>query len=219
MRLASNTFHDRDFWLQFHERLQLLLPHFRIERCALIVSTLARGRECDLLDVGCGPANLAKLLPANIHYYGIDWAVQEQKPNLLELDIVENEIGFANKTFDIVVMAGVFEYIGSLQQKKMAEVQRILREDGKFIVTYLNFGHFEKRDNSPYNNIQTVQDFKRDLEMYFHLDRWFPTSHHWKRTEPRKEVMKRIQLPLGVALPIFSRKFAVSYLFICSHKY
>src|SRR6266536_2610245 len=39
-------------------------PHFRMRKVARTVRSVTRGRQCDLLDVGCGPATLAQLMPA-----------------------------------------------------------------------------------------------------------------------------------------------------------
>src|SRR5262245_17931595 len=85
-------YYKRDFWET--ENLKLDKPHFRLRKVARVISKLARGRECDLLDVGCGTAALGRLMPPNVRYHGIDIAIQEPAPNLLEADIIESPIGF-----------------------------------------------------------------------------------------------------------------------------
>jgi SAM-dependent methyltransferase len=181
---------------------------------------LAKGRDCDLLDVGCGPATLGKLLNNNIHYYGMDIAIHNPSPNLLEMDISQNVIRFGDKTFDLIMAGGFFEYMGGLQRIKLSEIQRILKKDGKFVVTFLNFSHLNDRlcDNSIYNNIQGVQDFERDLEMFFKVDRWFTSSLNWHRSEPRRKFLRKLEMPLAMNIPILSSKLAVDYIFICSQK-
>lgn len=214
----SDEFRAKDFWRK--ENLRYSQVHFRLEKCARIVNKLADGRECDLLDIGCGPATLAKLLEENIHYYGMDIAIQDPAPNLVEMDLAQNEIRFGTRTFDIAVVGGVFEYLGSLQRRKLAEIHVILNPNGKFVVTFLNFNHInDKRyDDSVYNNIQSIQEFKRDLEDFFHVDSWFTCSLNWHRSQPSREFLRKIEMPLAFNIPILSHLLAVDYLFICSQK-
>ena len=63
-------YHKRDFWAD--ENLKYAEPHFRMRKVAREVRRIARGRECDLLDVGCGPATLARLMPPGVRYHGVD---------------------------------------------------------------------------------------------------------------------------------------------------
>lgn len=215
-QLTTERFNPKDFWLA--ENLRYGKPYFRLEKCARIVNKLARGNKCDLLDVGCGPATLSTLLDENIHYFGIDIAVHNAAPNLHEFDFAREEINFDDKDFDIVVAAGVFEYLGSLQNKKFSEIRNLLKPNGKFVVTYTNFEHVNDKlvDHSIYNNIQTIDAFSANLESYFHLDRRFPSSHNWHCSEPRRQYLKKIQMPLEMAIPIISRMLAINYIFICS---
>ena len=59
---------------------------------------------------GAGPRPRARLMPPGVHYHGIDIAIPEPAPNLLEADIIEEPVGFGGKTFDVVVAQGLFEY-------------------------------------------------------------------------------------------------------------
>lgn len=68
-------YHKRDFWAS--ESFKFVEPHFRMRKVAREVRRVTRGRECDLLDVGCGPATLASLMPPGVHYHGIDIAIPE----------------------------------------------------------------------------------------------------------------------------------------------
>jgi predicted TPR repeat methyltransferase len=137
MKTQTDVFWGRDFWTE--ENLRYSQPHFRLEKCARIVNTLSRGKECDLLDVGCGPATLARLLRKNINYHGIDIAIHTPASNLIEADLVENEIAFKGKSFDIIVAAGFFEYLGDLQDCKLLEIAHILKQHGTFIASCHQF--------------------------------------------------------------------------------
>lgn len=217
MSEASLNYRDKEFW--FKENLRWTSVYFRLRKCAAIVNDLAEGQPSDLLDVGCGPlALLSTLLDENIRYYGIDIAPHRISSNVMQRDIVKSDIDFRGQRFDIVVAAGVFEYVGALQNTKFQEIAAILRPNGKFIVTYTNFGHLNDRliDHSLYNNVRPISQFKRDLEQYFHVDRWFPSSHNWYCSEPRRKAMTVWQMPLRFAVPLLSRLLAISYFFVCS---
>lgn len=214
MSQTSDTYYKRDFWSS--ENLKYTQPHFRMEKAARIVKRIARGKECDLLDVGCGPAALSQLLQSNIHYHGIDIAIHDSRPNLVQTDFLETPIKFGDKKFDIVLAQGVFEYVGSFQSQKFSEIARILHENGTFIVSYVNFDHQNRYLYSPYNNVQSFEDFQKSLTSFFYIERVFPTSHRWRHDEPKGGLMKAIHMHINRRIPFISRFFAVEYFFICS---
>ena len=214
MRQVSETYYKWDFWSK--ENLNYVQPHFRLQKAARLVNRIAQGKECDLLDVGCGPATLMRLLQKNIHYYGIDIAIHEPAPYLLQADFLETPIKFGGRKFDIIVAQGVFEYIGSFESQKFSEIAQLLNEDGTFIVSYVNFGHRNKCVYWPYSNIQPLEDFQKSLASFFHVDRFFPTSHRWHHAEPTKRLMMAVQMHININVPFVSRSLAVEYFFICS---
>ena len=214
MKSIVEEFQSQDWWRQ--EGLIYYQQHYRLMKCARIVNSLAGRRECDLLDVGCGPATLAQLLQNNIHYYGIDITVQVPSPNLIEIDLIKNEIDFQNKSFDLIVAQGFFEYIGKFQNKKFAEIKRNMKVNGKFIATYYNFSHLHRMIYPMYNNIMPLKDFIKDLRSVFCIERSFPSSHNWMGTEPRRPWLIKLQMPLYVKIPFISPLLGVEYFFICS---
>ena len=60
------------------------------------------------------------VLPQSVHYFGIDIAIHDPAPNLMESDILETPIRFGEKKFDIVVAQGLFEYVGVHQSRSSA---------------------------------------------------------------------------------------------------
>ncbi|MGZ3374790.1 MAG: class I SAM-dependent DNA methyltransferase [Gemmatimonadaceae bacterium] len=211
---GGTKFYKKDFWGE--ENLKYRQPHFRLEKSARIISRLAQGKERTVLDVGCGPAALMHLLPANITYYGIDISIPDPAPNLREADFVETPIGFGQRRFDIIVAQGVFEYLGALQAQKFAEIAALLKKGGVFIVSYVNFGHREREVYWPYNNVQSIEHFRQDLARVFCIASCFPTSHNWNHSEPRRRLVRAINLHMNVNIPIISPALAVEYFFICS---
>jgi SAM-dependent methyltransferase len=211
---VGKTLYKKEFWRE--ENLKYSRPHYRLEKSAQIINGLAHGRECTLLDIGCGPAALMRLLQPNIRYYGIDIAIQEPAANLIEADLLEMPIRFGDKRFDIILAQGFFEYVGSFQTQKFAEIAQLLNRDGIFVASYVNFDHRDREIYKPYSNVQSSDDFRRNLARHFEIRRMFPTSHHWKHREPSRKLLKAANMHLNVRIPLISRALAVEYFFICS---
>jgi SAM-dependent methyltransferase len=207
-------YYKKDFWRT--ENLKYAKPHFRLEKAARLINQQSRGRSRTLLDVGCGPATLQHLLAPNVRYHGIDIAIPNPGPTLAELDFLANPIGFEGQRFDVVLAQGVFEYMGEFQRQKFAEIAGILNRDGTFIVSYVNFGHRDKEVYWPYNNMQPMRDFQRDLGRHFTIERSFPTSHNWRHSEPNRRILKAANMRLNASIPWVSPRLAVEYFFICS---
>jgi SAM-dependent methyltransferase len=215
-RLMDNgvIYHKRDFWGR--ENLKFTEPHFRMRKVAGQLRKLAAGRELDLLDIGCGPGALATLLPASLHYYGIDIAIHEPASNLIELDVAENPITFNGMKFDIVVAQGVFEYMGDVHSKKLAEIADLIKDDGKFVCTYQNFAHWRKSIYWAYSNIQQPEVFRRDLSRYFTIEQSFPTAYNWTHGHPNRFFVQAPQQHMTVNIPVIGPKLAVDYYYLCS---
>jgi SAM-dependent methyltransferase len=207
-------YYKKDYWSK--ENLKFARPHFRLRKSSHIVRRIAGTRQLDLLDVGCGPATLMHFLPRNVHYYGVDIAIQDPAPNLREADLLQEPLRFGDRTFDIVLAQGLFEYMGEHQDEKLAEIRQVLKDRGTFIVTYVNFGHRSKSIYGPYSNIQPIADFRRSLSRQFRIDRSFPTSHNWGHSEPNRWFMQATQMHLNLNIPVISPMLAVEYFFVCS---
>jgi SAM-dependent methyltransferase len=206
--------YKRDFWSK--EKRKFDEPHYRLEKAARIITRTAGGKRCTLLDVGCGPATLRRVLPSNIEYYGIDMAIHEPAPNLLEADLLETPIGFGDKRFDIVIAQGVFEYMGDSEAQKFAEIASILSDDGTFIVTYWNYHHRNTKVYWAHNNVRPLEEFRKDLAREFTIDRYFPSSHNWYHGSPSMKFNKALNMHLNLNVPVISPKLAVEYFFVCS---
>jgi SAM-dependent methyltransferase len=213
--VGATRYHKGDFWRK--ENLNYGRPHYRLEKSARIVNGLAGTSECSLLDVGCGPAALARLLNSNIKYHGIDIAIQDSAaPNLMEADLLETPIRFGEKRFDIVLAQGFFEYAGGYQPQKLAEIARLLNVNGRFVVSYVNFGHRNREIYWLYNNVQPLDSFRESLSRYFKVNRYFPTSHNWGHAEPNRRFIKTVNMHINMRIPVISPILGVEYFFICS---
>jgi SAM-dependent methyltransferase len=210
----GDTLYKKDFWSK--ENLKYSRPHYRLEKAARIINRLAGGKNCTLLDVGCGPATLMSLLRPNIQYYGIDIAIHDPAQNLIEADILRTPIRFDDKRFDIVLAQGVFEYMGNFQAQKFTEIARLLNDSGVFIVSYVNFDHRGRHIYWPYSNVQPLNDFRQSLAQHFTIHRFFPTSHNWNHSEPNRQLLKAANMNININVPFISRVLAVEYFYICS---
>jgi SAM-dependent methyltransferase len=208
--------YKRDFWIR--ENQKHIPAHYRLRKSARIVNKIAGHQAHDLLDVGCGPATLMGLLRPNIRYYGIDIAIHYPAPNLIEADILQKPIRFAGKRFDLVTAFGLFEYVGALQDQKFSEIAQLLGERGRFVLTYTNFGHRDRRIFEAFSNVQPFDDFRKSLSRYFTIDRHFPTSYNWHGGQPTRTLLKAANMPVKANIPVVGRKLAVEYFFVCSHR-
>ena len=210
----QNEIYKQDFWKV--ENLKYEKPHFRLEKVARLINRIAQGRDIDLLDVGCGPAALRYCLQKNVHYHGIDIAIHDRAPNLIEVDFLENPVKFGDKRFDLILAQGVFEYVGPFQRQKFAEIAQLLNGEGTFIASYVNFNHLHKHVSPTYSNIQTIAEFRKSLTDFFDIRRSFPTSHSWHHREPTRRWVKNLQMGFNKHIPFVSPILAVEYLFVCS---
>jgi cyclopropane fatty-acyl-phospholipid synthase-like methyltransferase len=213
---ADAVEYKKDFWDE--ENLRYSEPHFRAQKVARLINRVSRGKECDLLDVGCGPGALRYLLRNNVHYYGIDIAIHQPAPNLIEADLLESPIKFADKQFDIIVAQGVFEYFGTQQIQKFTEIKESLASDGRFILSYWNFDHRNTRMHQPFNNVQPMHEFRASLAGYFNIISCFPASHNWRQNMSDRKFLKFVNMHANVNIPLVSPKLAVEYFFICSQQ-
>jgi SAM-dependent methyltransferase len=204
----------RDFWAT--ENRRFAERHYRLNKAGRIVRELVGEKECDLLDLGCGPGAFANLLPQNVHYYGIDIAIQEAARNFIEMDMLDTPISFRGMKFDMVLAQGLFEYLADRQVQKFAEIRDILKPGGKFVVTYTNFAHRNSNLFHAYSNVQHPKEFRRDLERYFTIDRLFPGAYNWNHTHPNRNLMVKVQTGLDVNIPVLGPLLGVDYFYICS---
>jgi SAM-dependent methyltransferase len=208
--------YKRDFWIR--ENQKHVPAHYRLQKSARIINSIAGQQQCDLLDVGCGPATLMRLLRPNIHYYGIDIAIHEPAANLIETDILQKPIRFDGKSFDIVTALGLFEYVGACQDEKLRDIAQLLTARGRLVVTYTNFEHRDGRIFEAFSNVQAFDDFRRSLAHHFTVDRYFPTAYNWHGGQPARKLIKAANMRVKANIPVVGSRLAVEYFFVCSRQ-
>lgn len=208
--------HKRHFWIE--ENKKHIPAHYRLRKTGKIINALAAGGDCDLLDVGCGPATLRTVLRPSIRYHGIDIALQTTAANLIETDILKEPIKFGEQRFNIVVAQGLFEYLGHMQSQKFQEIAELLTPNGKFVVTYTNFSHRDRRIFEAFSNVHPIAAFREDLVRHFTIERCFPTAYNWHGGQPTRKLLMAANMNLNVNIPVVAKKLAVEYFFICSRR-
>jgi SAM-dependent methyltransferase len=206
--------YKHDFWIE--ENQKHVPAHYRLRKSARIVNGIAGQEERQLLDIGCGPATLMRLLRPSIRYHGIDIAIHDPAPNLIESDILEKPISFDGKRFDLITALGLFEYVGARQNEKFAEIARLMSERGRFVVTYTNFGHRDHHVFEAFSNVQPIDDFRLSLARHFTIEKCFPTSYNWHGGQPTRALLKAANMHMRTNIPLVGPKLAVEYFFICS---
>jgi len=95
-----------------------------------------------LLDIGCYTADLLKLLPKYIDYYGIDYdetaleIAKKRGAKVIKLDL-ENEQIPLNQKFDIIVCTEILEHLKD-PEKILIQIKRLLKEEGVVIISLPN---------------------------------------------------------------------------------
>jgi SAM-dependent methyltransferase len=206
--------YKKDFWDK--ESPKFASPHYRLLKAARLINKIAGTTECTLLDIGCGPATLATVLAPNIRYYGIDLAIQDPAPNLLEADILATPIKFGDLRFDIILAQGLFEYLADAQDEKFTEIAQLLTSHGTFIVSYTNFSHRQPEVYHAFSNVQPMPRFRSSLERHFIVRRAYPTAYNWKHGLPGRPILKRANMHLNISIPFVAPRLAVEYFFVCS---
>lgn len=207
------VYYDRGFWGEENQKYSS--PHYRLEKCARLVNDVAGSHNADLLDVGCGPGTLRRFLRPNVRYHGIDIALSHPGPNMVEADITKDSIRCGDQRFDIVVAQGLWEYMGEHQDRKLSEIAGLLRPNGALITSYVNFGHRSRNVYRVYNNVQPLDEFRRNLEQHFTIERYLPTSHNWPHQEPNRAWLRALNMRFNLRVPYLTRWLAVEYFFVC----
>ena len=204
----------KDFWGQEHSKFET--PHFRLQKSARLINTMAPSDPCTLLDVGCARSSLKQLLKPNIEYFGIDISIDKPAPYLHEVDILRNSIEFDGRHFDFVIAQGLFEYLGAAQEDKFRENRADPQPRGKFIVTYENFDHRRPSIYWAYTNVQKPAAFRSSLEQSFIVERQLPTALNWSHSQPVRPLTKAVNAGFNLTIPAVTAKLAVEYFFVCS---
>jgi 2-polyprenyl-3-methyl-5-hydroxy-6-metoxy-1,4-benzoquinol methylase len=118
---------DRYVRLRFKIYAELLFPFVR--------------SDVKILDIGCYMADLLRILPHNIDYYGIDFDKEALKiaksrgANVIRADI-EHRLPLRSK-FDIIVATEILEHLKD-PEKMVLQIKNLSDENGVFLISLPN---------------------------------------------------------------------------------
>ncbi|MCP4673577.1 MAG: class I SAM-dependent methyltransferase [Desulfobacula sp.] len=173
-----NRLHNQEnYWDSVAEEKKFTTP-FQIKLFKKFVS-----KKAQILDVGCGYGRTLNELSLSdfTNLTGIDISkkmIQQGSklhPHLNFKKIENNGIPFVDDSFDAVILLAVLTCIinDADQEKLMAEVHRVLREDG---IVYIN----DFLINSDQRNIDRYNQYQTKYNKYgtFELQEGVPLRHH-----------------------------------------
>lgn len=199
---------DGDFYRQLYWA--------RKERYAEVIGGLAKGLR--VLDIGCGKGEFRRLLPEDLHIYGLDVSVSALKEARLfyttALCGLGEQLPFVDNAFDMALFIESVNYVlDPLQCLK--EMRRVVRPGGWLLVNSqlrnppwdrwrLRFYKSQARDSgrSTYTGISTYSGEAWPTVIY-HL-------HDVKQLLESAGVVLEREVPTVVTVPILTRN--VSYL-------
>ena len=137
---AGNALYKKDFWSE--ENLKYSRPHFRMEKASRLINRLARGRDRTLLDVGCGPGLLERVLDrGRWHVTGIEMApyIADFGRARLGTNVLAARLEDANlppASFDVVVMKYVLDHMEE-PFAALQKARRVIKPDGLLVIADL----------------------------------------------------------------------------------
>lgn len=158
----ENTWkYDFKYDLEFKQRAQILFD---------LLSKEARNRLKSVLDLGCGIQYFREVLvenSLNLNYYGVD--LYPHKPDNILCDFNQDNFpNFVQDSFDLVVCAGLFEYIFDLPRL----IKRICALSPQFILCSYNFDNTSGVDNEIWvkNRLKQGELFDLFLQNHYCLN-------------------------------------------------
>lgn len=166
-----------------------------------------------ILDVGCGDMTLSRLLP-DYDWVGVDIAPDMSQDKAIKQDLMQTPYPFPAARFDAVVCSEVLEHLWN-PEIVHAEVKRLLKPDGTYILSTPNFDHLD-------NHMEAFAQLQYDPDQSHRIEhiRWYtPRIHeqllarnglrgvevvgadaHYSRmfSEARQELLKFLNKDLGV---------------------
>lgn len=95
-----------------------------------------------ILDIGCYMADILKILPSGIDYYGVDSdekaleIAKARGAKVARIDLESDQIPFQDK-FDIILLTELLEHLKD-PEKIVIQVKRLLKENGVILISLPN---------------------------------------------------------------------------------
>ena len=104
---------------------------------------ISRGTNIKMLDVGCYTADLLKILPGKVDYYGVDSdeealkVAQMRGAKVFKLDIERQGLSAVSQKFDIIIATEILEHLKD-PQDIVRQIKEILNDDGVVLISLPN---------------------------------------------------------------------------------
>jgi SAM-dependent methyltransferase len=121
------------------------VPHARLNVIARLIRE-SEGPRRHLLDVGCGPASLRQVIPADTEYFGADVADEiiasfGDPAHFQAFDWNRSPRLFDGRLFDVIVCSGFLEYTNDIEAA-LGHLRAQLAPGGRLIASYMNHQHW-----------------------------------------------------------------------------
>lgn len=122
------------------EKSYFLTHNVRYKFIIKNVQKISSGKKLKILDIGCFPYHIGKILEDLGHeVYGISsYHEQIKRENIKILNIDKEKLPFDNNFFDLVLFNEVLEHLVQSPIKVLNEIYRIIKKDGFLILTTPN---------------------------------------------------------------------------------
>lgn len=133
----------RQHWNRRASAFNNLHPRLHVIRALLDSIPI---RITSVLDVGCGPGTLKQLMPEGVEYFGVDIATDAisaagDPEHFAVEDLEVAPRAFGDRTFDVVICSGIFEYIHDRDQF-LAFLHRKTTAGGHLVLSQTNHQHY-----------------------------------------------------------------------------
>lgn len=165
----SEKIHDQD-WREVKKEYSFYEKEVRFE---IIKNFILSEHPNTVLDVGCGSGYLTYLLKEGnphilVHGFDVSSEALKQAASLdkkYRLDINYQNIPEKDNSYDIVVCSEVLEHLINVRHCLM-EINRVLKDQGKLIVTVPNFSFWRFRIDSLTGRIPYVVSDERHIQTF-----------------------------------------------------
>lgn len=122
------------------EKSYFLTHNVRYKFIIKNVQKLSFGKKLKILDIGCFPYHIGKILEDLGHeVYGISsYHEQIKRENIKILNIDKEKLPFDNNFFDLVLFNEVLEHLVQSPMPVLNEIYRVTKKDGFFMLTTPN---------------------------------------------------------------------------------
>ncbi|MFH0830993.1 MAG: class I SAM-dependent methyltransferase [Parcubacteria group bacterium] len=142
-----------DYWQQLLKKVPAPYKKWFGAEKTFLRKVITKGAK--VLDVGCGDGrSILDILPLTEDVVGVDHddsALEHAKQNLSSFPSVQlvkadaTALPFNNEEFDYVICMGTFANFAQGKYKALAEMKRVLRDDGRIIISVYSENAFKTR--------------------------------------------------------------------------